>query len=555
MHPILLPIYSSEDSQDLPIKPKLKMQQQEGSFYHIAIKHFFGNNHWICIDDNLYEWQEKDKYYKKVPDEHLIGKIQQYCWRYPPEFKNGELKYPYASTRTVEEILKLQKNLVTVSADKINPPGINCTNGILIINWEGNIPLPQLIKHDPTKYYYTYPPLVAYDKNADPKECDRLLKCLDEPEREVFLRNVAASIDLPKVRKLRGREVKLLLLCGSGSNGKDALRRVVSTIFGDTGMTSCSLRDFAAYDKGRKFNLSALKGSRINWASENPQVDKIDTIQSLKVFATGDKLHSERKGKDHIEFTPTATGFFNINSSPNLERKLQAIIDRIAIVQFRKVFKTSPNPNNPNELLADSRFVYDKDFIANDVAPAFLNKMLSSLTDLCDRGIDYSCTETAFKNIQQANNHLFQFCSDFGIVSDESEVVSASKIFKLLEDWYKTNGYLVIDDNNKRVWFDQTSASDKNVKAINQVIPRFLEVFPDAKRTTVPHPIHGRKRPIPALKGISTHERNEAEQNQNGLTVEKNTGIIENSTTTARSVSTGKNPYTASIPQPAREVN
>lgn len=531
------------------------MQEKEKSFYHVAIEHFFGNSNWICIDDKLYEWQAEDKYYKEVPDENLKGKIQHYCWNYPPEFKNGEPKYPYANTRTVKEILKLQKNLVTVSADKINPPGINCTNGILIINWESNTPLPKLIEHDPTKYYYTYPPLVAYDKNADSTECDRLLNCLDEPEREVFLRNVAASIDLPKVRKLKGREVKLLLLCGSGSNGKDALRKVVSTIFGHEGMTSCSLRDFAAYDKGRKFNLSPLKGSRINWASENPQVDKIDAIQSLKLFATGDKLHSERKGKDHIEFTPTATGFFNINSSPNLERKLQAIIDRIAIVQFRKVFKTSPNSNNPNELLADSRFAYDKDFIANDVAPAFLNKMLRALTDLCDSGIDYSCTETSFKDIQQANNHLFQFCSDVGIVSSESGVVSAKQIFELLEDWYKANGNLMIDDNNKRIWFDQTQTNDKNVKAINQVIPRFLEIFPDTKRTTVPHPIHGKKRPIPALKGISIQKRNEEKQNHLNSTVENHTGIVENSTTNARSISTEKNPYIASIAQPARSVN
>lgn len=177
MHPILPPIDSSEDSQDsqdsqdLSIKPKEKMQEQEKSFHHVAIKHFFGNNHWICTDDNLYEWQSEDKYYKKVPDENLIGKIQHYCFNHPPEFKNGELKYPYANTRTPKEILKLQKNLVTVSADKINPPGINCTNGILIINWEGNTPLPELIEHDP-QYYYTYPPLVAYDKNADSTECD-----------------------------------------------------------------------------------------------------------------------------------------------------------------------------------------------------------------------------------------------------------------------------------------------------------------------------------------------------------------------------------------------
>lgn len=472
------------------------MEELERSFYHEAIAHFFGDKPWICVDGNLYQWQTN--YYQKVADEDLIGKIQHYC------FNHSDIDKYY--TREAGEILKLQKNLVTVSADQINPPGINCTNGILIINWEGNIPKPQLIEHDP-KYYYTYPPLVNYEPKADPTECDRLLACLEPAEREVFLRNVSASIDLPTVRKIRGREVKLLLLRGEGSNGKDALRQVVSTIFGHLGMTSCSLRDFAAYDRGRKFNLSQLKGSRINWASENPQIDKIDGIQSLKLFATGDKLHSERKGKDHVEFTPEAIGLFNINEVPNLERKLQAIIDRIAIIQFRKIFKKSPNPNSDRELLADPRFVYDRDFIAEDVAPAFLNKMLKALTDLCTFGIDYSCTEKAFEDLQKDCNHLRKFCSEVGIIADESGVVSAKQLFELLSKWYIANGTLMIDDNNKKVWIDQTRAMDKNVKAINQVIPRFREIFPHAQRTTVPHPKFGTKRPIPALKGISLDNR------------------------------------------------
>ncbi|BCL40308.1 hypothetical protein [Nostoc sp. MS1] len=67
-------------------------------------------------------------------------------------------------------------------------------------------------------------------------------------------------------------------------------------------MTSCSLADFVAYDEGRKFALAPLVNSRVNWASENPQTTRLDKIQSLKLFATGNVLHSERKGKDHIEY-------------------------------------------------------------------------------------------------------------------------------------------------------------------------------------------------------------------------------------------------------------
>ena len=82
------------------------------------------------------------------------------------------------------------------------------------------------------------------------------MQCLDSEQQEVLLRNLAASIDLPTIRRIRGREVKVLLLSGLGSNGKDSLREVVSTIWGHEGMTSCSLADFASYDDGRKFSLA-----------------------------------------------------------------------------------------------------------------------------------------------------------------------------------------------------------------------------------------------------------------------------------------------------------
>ena len=304
----------------------------------------------------------------------------------------------------------------------------------------------------------------------------------------------------PKVRKIRGREVKILLLLGEGSNGKDALQKVVTTIYGESGMAHRSLGDFAAYDKGRKFDLSDLMGSRINWGSENTKTNKIDQIQSLKLFATGDKLHSEKKTKDLVEFTPEAIGLFNINEAPNLDRKQQAIIDRIAIIQFRKFFKQFPNPNNHLELQAEPRFAYDKDFIAEDVAPAFLNKMLQALSDLCRSGIDYSCTEKAFEDLQLANNHLYQFCSDQSIVADDSGEVSVMELFERLEKWYFADGTLSIDDKGKRMWSERKQASDKNVKAMNQVIKRFEEIFPNAQRTTVDHPKHGTKRKIPALK-------------------------------------------------------
>ena len=473
------------------------------AFNQQAVNFLFGDKPWISADDRLYYWN--GNHYKYSPDSVERPKIASYCNSYVvfvETSKGIQPTYPCATPAKVEEVLRWIKMRVEINPDLLNPPGINCSNGVVGVKWETGKPVRYIEPHDPTKHYFTYEPLVKYDPKADITDCDRLLQCLDEPQQQVLLRNLAASIDLSEVRKRRGREVKILLACGLGSNGKDALRQTVSTIFGHSGMTSVSLADFSHYDDGRKFALAPLLYSRINWASENPQTARLDKIQSLKLFATGNVLHSERKGKDHIEFIPKAVGIFNLNDVPALQGTIQAIQDRIAPLEFRKTFKSNPNPDDPNELQADPRFAYDDDFVRTSVAPAFLNKMLDALETLISEGINYECTTDAFKSMQKENNHLLQFCEDIGLDYNPSGAMSAMDIWAALEEWYINNGTLTVEDDGKRrIWAEQARPSDKTIKAPNQIIARFKQLFPKAKLATTLHP--SGKKSVQVLQGIS----------------------------------------------------
>lgn len=492
---------SFEDDEDFLGNPS--QLNPNVTFTQKVLNFLYGDKPWICADDKLYRWQ--GSHYKYIPDAVERPKIASFCNSYVVTVPDGQggfkATYPYAKPAKVEEALKWVKMRFEVDPGLLNPPGVNCTNGMLKVRWESGKPVRILEEHDPTKHYFIYEPLVRYDPEADSADCDRLLQCLDEPQQQVLLRNLAASIDLPEVRRRQGRATRVLLACGLGSNGKDALRQVVSTIFGHSGMTSVSLADFAHYDDGRKFALAPLIYSRVNWASENPQTARLDKIQSLKLFATGNVLHSERKGKDHIEFVPKSIGIFNLNDIPSLQGTIQAIQDRIAPLEFRKTFKKDPDPSNPNELQADPRFAYDEEFVRTRVAPAFLNRMLDGLEALIQEGIDYSCTTDAFKLLQKENNHLFQFAEDVGLGYLANSSMTAKHLWTLLEQWYIDSGTLVIeDDTKKRQWIEQVRPSDKNVKGINQVIPRILSLFPKAKKGTMYDEIS--KRSVPTITGI-----------------------------------------------------
>ncbi|QFS52940.1 DUF5906 domain-containing protein [Nostoc sphaeroides] len=373
------------------------------SFIQIAFKTLYGDKNWICAEDRLY-WHTGN-HYKHSPDDTERRRIANFCNSFVVENEQGKKSYPYASPSSVKKVLEWAKMRTGIEAELLNPPGINCTNGIVRPVLIGNKVIPRLDPHTPEDYFI-YEPLIEYNPNADTTDCDRLLSCLDRPQQEILLRNLAASLDLQTVRKLRGREVKAIIAVGLGSNGKDALRECVSIIYGENGLTSVSLADFQLYDEGRKFNLAPLIHSRVNWASENPQTSRIDKIQSLKLFVTGNKLHCERKGKDHIEFTPQAIGLFNLNETPSFQGVMKAIQDRIAVLEFKKTFEKNPDPNNPQELQADPRFAYDKEFIRTKVAPAFLNKMLQALNDLIEVGIDYECTSYLSIFVQKKINNV-----------------------------------------------------------------------------------------------------------------------------------------------------
>ena len=323
----------------------------------------------VCIDGLLFWFN--GRFYEPRTDAQEEKRIADFLNEQQVlDPKTNRLKYPYANRRSVKESLCWVKSRCSVKQDIMNPPGINCTNGILRLRFEGSDVIWELIPHSPN-IIYTYEPLIEYNPNAPTEECDRMLAVLDPSQRDIFLKIAAAAIDLEAVRRRVGRQIRIGLMYGGGSNGKDALRQGLFYLFGNVGVTSIGLNDFRAYDQGKKFGVANLINSRVNWASENVRTVQIDNIQSLKAFITGDPLICERKHCDPVEFVPHAIAFFNVNETPFLTGALKAVSSRYVIFTFNKVFSENPD-HDKGELQADPRFKYDREFICQQVLPAFL---------------------------------------------------------------------------------------------------------------------------------------------------------------------------------------
>jgi len=445
----------------------------EQNFVQKAEASLYTGTHWVSIGGQLYRFVRT--HYELQSEAEEKRRIGNWLNTYSENVK-GRYVYNRAKSSNVAEIINWVVGRTAIDPNKVNPDGLNCSNGVVQINPDGSH---VLVPHSP-KQVYTYVG-GKYDPVADPTDCDRLLECLEESQREIFLRTAAAGLNLRLVRsKLTGRGVKGLLCFGEGSNGKDTLRAVLSAVFGQ-GMAGKSLSDFKSYDGGRKFALATIEGAVCNWASENAPNLSLDILQSLKQFITGDPIEIERKGKDSYEYKPTAIFLANCNKLPSITGGTAAIDDRYGILSFKKTYKRGADVSQ-GELEADPRFKDDEDFILERIAPAMLNKMLERMPLLLTEGIDYKATREAMREAQEESRHLWQFAREVGLEVQSGGRVWVKDLWEQLQGWYEDAGILEKEYNDKGkeklVWNELSSKYDAPVKAVNQLYSRLCEIFP-----------------------------------------------------------------------------
>ncbi|MBE9163484.1 DUF3854 domain-containing protein [Tychonema sp. LEGE 06208] len=445
------------------------------NFVQKAEAALYSDGHWKSIGGQLYHYV--GSHYQLRSESEEKRRIGDWLNTYAEKVK-GVWVNNRAKSSNVAEVLKWVIDRSAVDPNKINPDGLNCSNGVVRINPDGSH---SLVPHDPNQVY-TYVGS-EYKPDVDSADCDRLLECLEPAQREIFLRTAAAALNLKLVRsKLTGKGVKGLLCYGEGSNGKDTLRAVLAAVFG-RGMTGKSLSDFKSYDGGRKFALATIEGGVCNWASENASNVSLDALQSLKQFITGDPLDIERKGKDSYEYKPAAIFLANCNKLPSITGGTAAIDDRYGILSFKKTYKRGADPSQ-GELEADPRFKDDPDFILERIAPAMLNKMLERMPLLLAEGIDYKATREAMREAQEESRHLWQFAREVGLEFNPEGKVYIGDLYEMLEDWYLENGWLTVDDSGKKTkksW-EAESPYDSPVKKSQDLYLRLRELFPKIER-------------------------------------------------------------------------
>jgi putative DNA primase/helicase len=458
------------------------------TYQEIALQYLYSNGHYLAIEGKTL-FKFNGKFYEQLSTVKERKRIQQWAANFVV-FEKGKRRHAYLKPESINSIWEWVMETFNEEPKDLNPVGFNFDNGILRIHWQGNTPTWKLYPHHPSEKYMFCSP-VRYDPNADPEMCDRLLSALDPIPRTVLLRNLSGIFDIDKINSLHHRPLRAGFAVGNGSNGKDTFRDIVSLLFPKR-VVSVKLSNFVEYDKGKTIALKKLEHCWINWSSENNQETPLDKIESLNILVTGEKgcFEVEEKYivKTTMDIAPKAVYIFNCNNPPIIKSGLKSLQSRIVIYNFNKTFEEHPDPRK-GEIQADPRFKKDEKFQIEQVAPAFLNRMLEEFKNLALEGIDYRPLESGMLELQENSTHLWSFVQDVGLEADEKGFVQISELWELLREWYIDNGTLEIvyrqNDKDLETWNDQPIRFDKSITAKNQIFQRLSHLFPNIKHDKV----------------------------------------------------------------------
>ena len=436
---------------------------------------------WATFNDVTYRW--KDTHYKMISDELLKGMIMNVARQIVrDEGDQNCAHHPYLNGNCIATAFNWLKLATLKEPALVNPSGyINCRNGVAHVQLEGTTPQVSLEPHDPTKHFFLEPPGFAYDPQADQKEVDRFLECVEgEGQRHLLLQVLASAFAIDAIRNF-GHRVPAILMIGQGENGKDTLRELVEKIFGQSAIAGISLRDWQQFDAGEgrgRFAVQQLSGARLSIASENKATLKLDTLEELKKAITGDPITIERKNRDPIRVEPKAAFLFFMNKKPLLDGGSAAIESRYGVINLPYSYSTRPKKW---QRLADPRFKFDSEWVAVNVLPALLNLMIKAFGDAAQDGFDLGVCAEAMQDLRDGTSHLHDFLRESSYELGEPEDwVELKDIYNELKKWYQVERWMEL--THHLTWiFIPTNDGDEPVKASRLLPKRLNALFPTVR--------------------------------------------------------------------------
>lgn len=383
---------------------------------HINRFHFGLSKH----NGNIYAYN--GNFWQKVEKEEFQDFLKNVALKF------GVDKYNAKYHRTIDELHKqfLADSYYKAPQQDVNKVLINLRNGTFELSGKEKF-LRDFNQND----FLTYQLNFDYDKEAKcPLFQNYLDKVLPNKDTQKLLAEYTGSIFLKNGNSLLKIE-KVMLLYGSGANGKSVFYEVITALIGKENITSYSLQSLT---NETGYQRAKLENVLLNYA---PEISSKMSPTIFKQLASGEEVEARLPYGEPFIMSNYAKFLFNCNELPKETEQTKGFFRRFIIVPF--------NVTIPEE--EQDKSLHTK-IIDNELS-GILNWALEGLERLID--------QQGFTQVDEVNEMLKQFKLESDSVAmfiDEGYTKSTkghylvTKLYQNYREYCTSSGFVALNQKN-----------------------------------------------------------------------------------------------------------
>ncbi len=304
---------------------------------------------------------------------------------------------------------------------------INLSNGTLEIS-KDNIALREHNREDFLMYSLPY----NYDPNAGCPIFNSFLdKVLPDTNSRMILQEFVGFVFTSGLKI-----EKVLVLYGSGANGKSVFFEVISELMGRENISHKGLGDLCMKgDKGNN-HRAEVENKLINYSSEISA--KGADIDLFKGLTSGEPVPARRLYKDVYMFRNSAKLIFNANKLPTDTEKTHAFFRRYIIIPFEVTISDKERDVDLHNKIIDNELSGVMNWVV-----VGLKRLLKNSHFTKSEKVD-----AALEDFKRESNSVLQFIDEYAIVKNDYEFVSNKDLYSTYTEFCNSSGYNRFNQNN-----------------------------------------------------------------------------------------------------------
>jgi len=229
---------------------------------------------------------------------------------------------------------------------------------------------------------------------------------------------------------------KMLVLFGSGSNGKSVIFEVITALLGKENISSKGLGDVCKSGSEGSNHRAGLQDKLLNYGSEIKPKNIDNDI--FKALASSEPVTMKILYKDVMDAPLNTKFIFNANTLPTNVEHTGGYFRRFIIIPFENIIPKSKRDPNLHKKIIDSELA------------GVLNWCIIGTKRLLENeAFTYSDkVESILNRFKMDTNNILQFIEEFSVENDDNKFISNEELYGFYFNFCESNSYKAFSKNN-----------------------------------------------------------------------------------------------------------